>query len=90
MPLKIIKDPAYEYKEKASTNSSRRRRRSWKSASEVAEAIGRSKSWVSQNIRSDNPMPVHPNYAEDSRKGIRRWFDLDEVNAWVLRGGKNK
>lgn len=57
----------------------------WRNATEVAEYLHMSKSWVTQRIRDvENPLPAHPQ-VKDGDRGITRQFDLYEVDAWVLR-----
>ncbi|GAX06840.1 helix-turn-helix domain protein [Secundilactobacillus pentosiphilus] len=56
----------------------------WRNATEVAQYLHVSKSWVSTAIRKpENPLPVYPTYKENP-SSIRRQFDLNEVDEWVL------
>lgn len=56
----------------------------WRNATEVAKYLHVSESWVSQQIRkSENPLPSYPTYKENP-SSIKRQFDLNEVDKWVL------
>lgn len=80
--MEILKD--YRVKTPPVKPKKKRIRHEWRNATEVAQYLHVSKSWVAQQIRKpENPLPTHPSFKENA-ESIRRQFDLNEVDEWVL------